>query len=251
MRRYFLSDVHLYPEPMVHPGRKTFISFLQKLHDEEEPGELWIVGDLFDFWFEYSAAVPAGYSDCICALRSLTGKNWNVHFLPGNHDYWVGRRFSVATGAVIHGPAPVKLDTGRRKVLIHHGDGLGSGDLGYRIMKPVLRSAAARWLFSMVHPTLGSRFALLFSSTSKRVLRRDLDRIPQGLMEWVEAQLEEDADIVITGHTHLDTVIRSEKGVYVSLGDWLTRYTYCLLNDDADPQLISFSEQNADGGMNR
>lgn len=242
MDRFFLSDIHLFPEPEFHPGREAFISFLNYLHDSFNPGELWILGDLFDFWFEYRSVVPSGYERCISSIRKLTDKGWVFHFIPGNHDFWVGKHFIEATGAIIHPYDYLMLDLDGKKVLLSHGDGLGSGDVGYKLMKPVLRSAISRFLFSILHPDLGTFLARHFSDTSKRILRRDLDRIPSGMQKWINEKFDEGIDIIITGHTHLDTVIRTDKSIYVSLGDWLTRFTYFHMKDglEAD-ELLEYS----------
>lgn len=243
MDRFFLSDVHLFPEREPHPGRNRFISFLNYLHDSNDPGELWILGDLFDFWFEYRSVVPSGYERCLSSLRGLSDKGWKVYFLPGNHDFWVGSHFGEATGAVIYLDDYLTLEMNGKRILLAHGDGLGSGDIGYRLLKPVLRSVVSRFLFSLLHPDLGTFIARHFSDTSKRILRRDLDSIPSGLKDWVSGKFDEGIDIIITGHTHLDTVNRSKKGIYVSLGDWLTRFTYCRMrNGTGEPELLTYSE---------
>lgn len=244
MVRYFLSDAHLFPEPEDHPGRDRLVAFLKALYREKDPGELWILGDLFDFWFEYGSVIPAGHERVLAALGELSGSGWGVHFLPGNHDFWVGRHFSLATGAEIHSRRTVELAAGGMRLLLAHGDGLGPGDLGYRMLKPVLRSPLSMFLFRILHPDLGTLLARMFSDTSRRILRRDLDSIPEGLGYWVDGMLDMGYDAVITGHTHLDSVIRKDKGMHVSLGDWLTRFTYCLLADGADgPVMMSW-----DGG---
>ncbi len=241
MDRFFLSDVHLYPEPEFHPGRERFISFLGYLHDSFNPGELWILGDLFDFWFEYRSVIPSGYERCISSIRILTDRGWVIHFIPGNHDFWIGRHFIEATGAIIHSNDYLIMELDGKKVLLSHGDGLGSGDIGYKLMKPVLRSAISRFLFSLLHPDLGTFFARHFSDTSKRILRRDLDRVPPGMQNWVNGKFDEGVDIIITGHTHLDTVIRRNGSIYVSLGDWLTRFTYFHIKDGTDePELLEY-----------
>lgn len=242
MNRYFISDAHLFPEPGEHPGREMLLSFLDHLAGIHSPGELWILGDLFDFWFEYGTVMPAGHGRCLSSIRRLAGGGWGVHFLPGNHDYWVGPHFREATGAVVHTTGTVELTSGPMRVLLAHGDGLGPGDLGYRLMKPVLRSPLSMFMFRVLHPGLGSYLARRFSDTSRRILRRDLDSIPEGLKNWVDGKLEDGYDLVITGHTHLDKVVESKKGIYVSLGDWLTRFTYCRLEDGSGkPELLSYA----------
>ena len=239
MDRIFLSDVHLFPEPEEHPGRERFLDFLEYVLGGREPGELWILGDLFDFWFEYSSD-PSGYGRCLFAMNRLTRAGWKIKLLRGNHDFWAGRQLEEMTGIEVHADDTAEIEAGGKRVLLAHGDGMGAGDLGYRILKPILRSGLARFLYSTLQPDIGSFLARSFSGTSRRVLRKDLDRIPEGLAEWVETRLEEGFDIVITGHTHLDKVFRSKKGIHVSLGDWLTRFTYCIIDEEnADPVLVT------------
>lgn len=243
MDRFFVSDIHLFPEPEPHPGRERFISFLNYLGDSRSPAELWILGDLFDFWFEYRSVVPSGYGRCLSALRRLSDKGWKVNFLPGNHDFWVGRHFAEATGAAIHFDDYLTLDMNGKKMLLAHGDGLGSGDVGYKLMKPLLRSVLSRFLFSILHPDLGTFLARRFSDTSKRILRHDLDSIPSRLLDWINSKFDEGIDIIIMGHTHLDTIKKSNKGIFVSPGDWLTRFTYCIIrNNSREPELLSYSD---------
>ncbi len=242
MDRFFLSDVHLFPEPDPHPGRETFISFLTYLHQTGNPGELWILGDLFDFWFEYRTVIPSGYERCISSIRKLTDTGWQFHFIPGNHDFWVGEHFIEATGAIVHPDKYLIQNFDGKEVLLTHGDGLGSGDFGYKLMKPVLRSGISKFMFGLLHPDVGSFLAQRFSDTSKRILRSNVDRIPDGMQKWMSSMFDEGIDIIIAGHTHLDTVIRSNKSMYVSLGDWLSRFTFCRMRDGApEPELLEYS----------
>ncbi len=244
MDYFFLSDVHMFPEPEEHPGRDKFINFLSSLLLNHDPGQLWILGDLFDFWFEYRSVIPSGYDRILSAIRRLSDSGWDVNFAPGNHDFWVSEHFSRATGASIHYGDYLERNINGRNVLLAHGDGLGPGDTGYKIMKPVLRSGLSKFLFSLIHPDIATYFARIFSDTSKRILHRDLDSIPPGIEKWVQDRFEEDIDIVITGHTHLDSIIHMKNGIYVSLGDWLTRFTYCIIrNNSPEPELLSYSDE--------
>ena len=242
MKHFFISDVHLFPEPEEQSGRDVFVGFLHHLHSSEQPGALWILGDLFDYWFEYRSVIPSGHHRTLAALRMLSDSGWKLCFLPGNHDFWVGRGFQMATGASIISDNPFETTIGGKRVLLTHGDGLGPGDLGYKIMKPILRSPVSRFLFRLVHPDLASRLARGFSDTSRRILRKDMDSIPDGLRKWMTERIRDGADIVITGHTHLDAVQLQDSGMIVSLGDWLTRFTYCVIGDDSgEPELLSYS----------
>jgi UDP-2,3-diacylglucosamine hydrolase len=240
---YLVSDLHHYPEPAPHPGREAFFSFLSDLGRIDSPGALWLLGDLFDFWFEYGTVVQAGHERLLSLLRNLSDSGWELHFLPGNHDFPAGKLFSASTGARVHPAGPVVLDHGGRRLCFAHGDGLGTGDLAYRAIKPVIRSRAARFLFSLIHPDLGMRLAGLFSGTSRRILRRDLDHVPAGLEKWAAGVLSAGADIVVTGHSHMGRITAMKGGLHVSIGDWLTRMSYCILPEDSasEPLLLTYS----------
>ncbi len=248
MDRFLVSDVHLFPDPEEHPGRTRFLNFLGMLSSMTEPGELWILGDLFDFWFEYGSVVPAGHETTVCSIKHLSRTGWKVHFIPGNHDFWVGRYFIESTGAVVHGNTTVSTNFGGRSYLLAHGDGLGAGDTGYRLIKPILRSRIANLCFRLLHPDLGIRLARRFSDTSKRMLHRQLDELPEKLLEWAERRTEEGYQVIVTGHTHIDAVVDTGDGLYVSLGDWLTRFTYCRVPGDTGiPELLTYRETEETG----
>ncbi len=225
MNHYFISDIHLYPSGKHHPGREPLKRFLRELSGNE-PGKLWILGDLFDYWFEYSTAIPAGFSDILALLKDMSINGWEVFFLPGNHDWWCGDRLAAETGMhIIYKTTHSKVIDGR-KTIMAHGDGLGTGDRGYRIMKPVIRSAIARFLFSMLHPTLATGIASAFSHTSKRILRKQVDSIPDYLTRWVISQANNGTELVITGHTHCPSVVNHGNLIHASLGDWISHFTY-------------------------
>jgi UDP-2,3-diacylglucosamine hydrolase len=238
MDLYLVSDVHLYPEPEDHPGRERFLLFLRELL-RRPPGNLWIAGDLFDYWFEYRSVIPSGYGRTLAALRRLSDSGWKVDFLPGNHDWWVGQRFSEATGAEIHRDRWVDIRSGDLAVTIAHGDGLGPGDTGYRLIRPVLRSKISTGLYSLLHPTLGTAFARLFSGTSRRILRQQASEMPAGLLRWVDQRLASGSDLVVTGHTHLASLEERPGGRHLSLGDWITRFTYSVVSGEG-VQLLEF-----------
>jgi UDP-2,3-diacylglucosamine hydrolase len=245
--RYFISDAHLFPQPEEHPGRERLLSFLDYLSSSREIGELWILGDLFDFWFEYGSVVPAGYSDCLASLKKLSRRLWKVNVIPGNHDWWLGKHFEEAAGATVHRSSTVELRQGDLRMVLAHGDGLGPGDIGYKMLRPVLRSGISSFLFRLIHPTVGFFLARRFSDTSRRILRREQDSIPEGLQRWVRDRFRDGVNIVITGHTHLDTIVETEKCIHVSLGDWLTRFTYCRIDGSSgQPELLTYHQRRDD-----
>lgn len=244
MDLYLMSDVHLFPEPEKHPGRETFLSFLSML-SEKEPANLWIAGDLFDYWFEYRSVIPSGFDRTTAALRKLSDIGWKLDFLPGNHDWWVGNNFCRATGMTIHRDPWVSLESDKIRIILAHGDGFGPGDTGYRMIKPLLRAKPLTGFFSLLHPTLATILARGFSGTSRRILRKPVEHIPKGLDGWVKQMLSKGADLVITGHTHLATLRELEGGRHLSLGDWLTRFTYSVISGDG-VELIEFDRNAGD-----
>jgi len=225
VNHYFISDVHLYPAGRDHPGREPLKKFLLELVGGE-PGALWILGDLFDYWFEYSTVIPLGFTDILCLLRNLSDSGWKVFFIPGNHDWWCGNHLSSETGMKIIFTTTFNAVIDGRKTLMAHGDGLGKGDSGYRLIKPVMRSAWARLLFSTLHPALATGIARRFSNTSRRILRKQVDSVPEYLSQWAASQSENGTELVITGHTHCPSIVKHGNLLHASLGDWISHFTY-------------------------
>jgi len=237
VKHFLISDAHLSPEGTPHPGRETLVRFLRCLAGTE-PQTLWILGDLFDFWFEYSTLIPAGYGQVLCRLRELSDAGWTMNFIPGNHDWWVGRLFSRETGMTVLRQTPLRADLGGIKAVLAHGDGMGRGDWCYRAFKPVLRAGISRFAYSLLHPAPATAFAMLFSDTSRKYLRKKVRVIPPHLRDWAVEQLEE-CDLVVTGHTHVPSIIPMSGGVFVSLGDWICSFTY-LKVEEGIPSLERF-----------
>ncbi len=232
MRRVVLSDVHLLPDWRPHPGRGPLRATLRML-GSSPPGELWILGDLFDFWFEYRSVQPAGFERELGLLAALDVSGWDIHFVPGNHDFWVGRHFAACTGATVHDERVVETDDG---VVMVHGDGIGRGDIGYRyLLRPLLRGSATRFLFGLLHPDLASMLARAASGTSRDLLRKQVRSVPGGLREWARGRLEGGASVVVAGHTHVPLVERMAGGWFVSLGGWLSDPSYCVLEEGGVP----------------
>lgn len=231
MTHYLLADAHLFPEPAEHPGRVRLLGFLSELL-AGEPGTLWILGDLFDFWFEYRSVAPAGHWRVLSALRALSENGWKVHALPGNHDSWLGVQFEAAAGADVLTDRVLRAELAGRPAVLTHADGLGGGDLGYRLLlRPVLRSRLSALLFGLLHPDLGSGLAGLFSGTSRRILRRSVEELPPGLADWAERQLGS-ADLVVTAHTHVPLLRRLPGGIHLSLGDWIRSFSWARVDGE-------------------
>ena len=232
MKHYFLSDAHLFPRPEPHPGREPLLAFLRQLAGTEA-GALWILGDLFDFWFEFGGSPPAGHRDILDSLLALTDAGWTGRIIPGNHDHWLGDGFARATGFEIIPDRSLVRIAGKGAFLAH-GDALGRGDIGYRlILRPLVRARVSRLLFGLLGAPFGLALARLASGTSRRILRRELEELPPGLVEWVDSELRsrEDLDVIMTGHAHVPLLRNTGHGIHVSLGDWLMSFTYAILDE--------------------
>lgn len=236
-RIYFAGDVHLLPEHLPHPGRDLFLDFLSGLLDET-PGELWITGDLFDFWFEYGSVMPAGYDRVLNALAAVRRAGWRTSFLPGNHDWWVGRHFAGATGFEIIRDQWVETSCFGTRTAVAHGDGLGGGDTGYRLLlKPVLRARLSRFLFSLLHPDLAALVARGASDTSRRILHGEIMHFPAGLSDWIRVRMSEGFGAVVTSHIHNGCLREIAGGTHISTGDWITTFTYARFGPDG-PEIV-------------
>ena len=224
-RAFFISDAHLGLDPREQETEKEnrLLSFLR--HVERNGTHLFIVGDLFDAWFEYRTVIPKGYHRLLTALEDLTRKGIHVHYLAGNHDYWMGNYFHEYLGInIAFEPFAVTIDG--KKFYIHHGDGLAGKDVGYRILKSVLRNPLAIWLYSWLHPDIGINLAKFSSKTSRGYTANKDYGEEDSLYKFAAGKMAEGFDYVVMGHRHKPVVARIKTGTYVNLGDWISSFTY-------------------------
>jgi UDP-2,3-diacylglucosamine hydrolase len=229
---YFVADAHLGAESAEREGRRE-----RRLHDflNSLPGRasaLFIVGDLFDFWFEYRTAIPRRHFATLATLRGLRESGVALTYLNGNHDFWLGRFLTRELGIETR-DGPVTLATQGRRVWIHHGDGLVGGDLGYRVLKRVIRAPASIALYGLLHPDLGIPLAHLVSRWSRHsrgTRPLDAERLWR---EIAVPRFAEGHDAVIVGHFHQAFERREPGREFFVLGDWIDRFTYAVLEDGA------------------
>jgi UDP-2,3-diacylglucosamine hydrolase len=243
----FISDAHLgsEPPPREAPREERLIRFLESL-----PGQaraLYVVGDLFDFWFEYRAAVPRRYVRLLGVLRAVRERGVRVVYLAGNHDFWLGPFLRDDVGLeTAEGPLAVELDG--RRVWLHHGDGLIGGDLGYRMLKRVIRHPLSIALYGWIHPDIGLPFAHWCSRLSRGSRERrplDGDRL---FREIAEPRFREGFDAVMVGHFHHAYERREGNRLFCVLGDWMERFTYAELRDGAFSLRVWPEQADADAG---
>ena len=224
-REFFLSDCHLGLDrrPADRDREARLLRFLDTLVPAEDG--LTIAGDLFDFWFTYRRAIPRGGFRVIARLEALRRAGLPIAFVGGNHDFWALPFFQEELGLEVTDGVLTRTIQGRR-FWIAHGDGLGSGDLGYKLLKRVLRNPVATALYGLLHPDLGLRLATLTSHAS-----RAYQHPPVGLAERVRREVAdpvfaEGHDVVVLGHLHVPTLWEENGKALVILGDWVENCTY-------------------------
>ena len=224
---YFVSDLHLGVGDAPTERRKLalLLTLLGEIHDER--ADLYIVGDLFDFWYEYRSVVPRGYHALFTALEKLRGAGCAVTYLAGNHDFAIGDFFSRDLDVTVVRDDHVFEAQGRRFSLAH-GDGLAVRDTGYRLLKRVLRAPLSQRLFRLLHPDLAFGIARRFSHTSRDYTSgRDFGE-QDGMRADAARRIAAGMDVVVMGHRHVPCIEAVGNGLYVNLGDWIGHYTYAV-----------------------
>ncbi len=228
---YFLSDVHLgVPNAANSREReKKLIRFLDKA--QEDAAHIFIVGDLFDFWYEYRLVVPKGYVRILGKLATLADQGLQLHFFVGNHDMWMRNYFQQELGIPVYFK-PKTFTFNQTSFYIAHGDGLGPGDLKYKFMKKVFRNPVCQWLFGALPPTIGLGLANFSSKKSREALPEDEQTFWGEDKEWLmihsrEILKKERFDYFVYGHRHVPGVHPlPQDSTYVNLGDWMVNFTY-------------------------
>jgi UDP-2,3-diacylglucosamine hydrolase len=236
-RIYFASDFHLgAPSYEASLAReKEIVKWLNACRKDAE--EIFLVGDVFDFWFEYRRVVPRGFTRLLGTISEITDSGIPVHWFTGNHDMWIFDYLPQECGIQLH-REPVVREWNGKRLMIGHGDGLGPGDHGYKFIKKVFASPLCQWLFARLHPNFGIWLANKSSGYS-RSTTGDKDRIFLGEdNEWLvvytrEILQKEHFDYFIFGHRHLPLEIKlNDRSVYMNLGDWLKDYTYGVFDGE-------------------
>lgn len=225
MAVYFISDVHLGLGTKEREREKEnlLLGFLREIRPGAEM--LFIVGDLFDFWFEYSTVIPKGFHRTLAALQDFTDGGIAIHYLAGNHDFWMGDYFATELGMQLHFD-PFEITLGGKRVYLHHGDGLARNDLGYRLVKPVLRNKWNIRLYRWLHPDIGVPLARGSSRTSRDYTTNKEYGEGNEMLGVARGKIQGGIDIVVMGHRHRPDLQMIGKGTYVNLGDWITYNTY-------------------------
>ncbi|MBI5372733.1 MAG: UDP-2,3-diacylglucosamine diphosphatase [Sphingobacteriales bacterium] len=242
---YFLSDFHLgAPDHASSLEReKRVVQFLESIRDEA--AEIFLVGDMFDFWYEYRTVVPKGFVRLLGKLGELADAGIPMHFFVGNHDMWMRDYFKQEFNMPVY-YAPMEFERNGKKLLIGHGDGLGPGDHGYKRLKKIFRNPVSKFLFGIFPPMLGMGLANYLSRRSRAQTGATEEVFLGEDKEWLlvyckEVLQKKKIDFFVFGHRHLPVDYRlNESSRYINLGDWIRYFTYAVL-DGEKMELKSFT----------
>lgn len=222
---FFASDFHLGLYAGTNPlvREKKVVSWLSGI--APDAGEIFLLGDVFDFWWEYRLVVPKGFTRFLGTVASITDSGIPVHFFTGNHDMWIGNYLTDECGIIIHKEPYTTVFNGR-KFHLAHGEGLGTNNIGYRILLKIFRNRLLRELYSSLHPSIGVGIGhrwSLHSRLGKGISLSFLGEDKEDLVRYAGSlQAEEKIDYFIFGHRHLAMSFSMKQGgEIIFLGDWI------------------------------
>lgn len=238
---YFISDFHLgIPDKENSLKReKLLVNWLDEI--KNDASEIYLMGDIFDFWFEYKTVVPKGYLRFLGKIAEICDAGIPVHLFRGNHDIWAFNYFQEELNIQLHRKPVIKIINGK-KFYLAHGDGLGPGDKGYKFLKKIFEFKINQWLFKWLHPDIGARMGLYFSKRSRiaNLIKegkkenniKDEDEI---LFKYSKKILKDDPsiDFFVFGHKHVPRNVQlSKSSKLIILGDWITNFTYAVFDGE-------------------
>jgi UDP-2,3-diacylglucosamine hydrolase len=237
---YFASDFHLgipsWKSVSSKERESRMLRWLKMISEDKDLTSLYLVGDIFDFWFDYKTVVPKGFVRILGKLAELSDKGVELHLFTGNHDVWFFDYFEKELNAKIY-RNPIQINLGNKNFFIAHGDGLGPGDHGYKFIKKIFRNSFCQWFFRWLHPDIGVAMANFFSKTSRAAQDQQRPFLGED-KEWLiifannHLQKSPDTDYFIFGHRHLaqDLVLKNGKSRYVNLGHWFGEGNYAVFD---------------------
>ncbi len=231
---YFASDLHL-GIPGSRKVEESFVKWLDTIKIDCQ--YLMLVGDIFDFWFEYKHVVPRGFVRLLGKLAELSDSGIEIFCFTGNHDMWMFGYLEQEIGVKLF-RKPQRFLIAGKTIEVGHGDGLGPGDRGYKFIKSVFSSRFSQWMFARLHPNFAFGIARYFSRRS-RIANGDGDEIYKGdskefLVQYIQqTTIENRADIYIFGHRHLPLDMKIGDSQYINLGEWVHHKTFAVFEKEA------------------
>ncbi len=234
---YFASDFHLGADTEVESSKNRELKILRWLDSiKNDCDELYLLGDLFDYWFEYIEVIPKGHVRFLAKLASFVDSGIPVHIFTGNHDMWMFSYFQDELGAIVH-RKPINKSLQGKKLQFGHGDGLGPGDHGYKFIKKIFGNPISQLLFARLHPNLAIRIMRILSQRKDKVEQKRTS-YKGADQEWLIKHCEKEVikdhiDYFIFGHRHLpiDFTLSNGTSRYINLGDMIHHNTYAVLKN--------------------
>ncbi len=236
---FFASDFHL-GTPDAQSSREREQKIVRWLNSiSDTAAAIFLVGDIFDFWFEYDKVIPKGFLRFTSKITSLREQGIPIFFFTGNHDLWMRDYFTEELGIpVFHNP--INMEINHKKFLIGHGDGLGPGDRKYKVLKKIFSNPACQWLFKWVHPDIGIKLAQMWSRSSQLTNSAKMEHEFKGKKnEWLylycqEVESRMHFDYYVFGHRHLPLTLEvGKRSTYFNLGEWVTQCHYGEFDGEA------------------
>ncbi|MBS7785991.1 UDP-2,3-diacylglucosamine diphosphatase [Flavobacterium sp. CYK-55] len=234
---YFASDQHFGAptRALSLPREQKFLRWLDEI--KQDAAVLFLVGDLFDFWFEYQTVVPKGFVRILGKLAEMRDSGIEIYFFVGNHDLWMDDYFEQELGIPVYRDNR-EFKFNSKRFLIGHGDGKGPGDKGYKRMKKVFTHPVSKWLYRWLHPDIGVKLAQYLSVKNKLISGEAdvtfLGEENEWLIQYAKRKLQDEHyDYLVFGHRHLPMQINvSEHAQYINLGDWIGYFTYGVFDGE-------------------
>ena len=249
---YFISDAHLgmgnYRKS--RDREKLLVKWLDEVSKDAK--EIYMLGDIFDFWFEYKKVIPRGFSRFLGKLSEITDSGIPVHFFTGNHDLWVFDYLPEETGVILH-KEPIIKELSGKKFYMAHGDGLGKFDKKYRLLKKIFTNKLIQWLFARLHPNFAFSLAHGWSKQSRYANQNKEEGFKGIDKEWLALYAKdilknEHFDFFIFGHRHNAVNMELTNNCrYINLGDWIANYSYGVF-DGNKFELLRYSERKVESG---
>lgn len=231
-KTFFLADVHLGAEATAaerHTKEKRLYALIDSI--QHRGGTLYLVGDIFDFWFEYRSVMFSNPFGLLCKLRSAADAGVELHFLGGNHDFGAGRVLE-SLGISVH-KNHLALQLYGKRVYLAHGDGCSTRDWGYRfLLKPIIRNRVSQFLFYLLHPDLAYTLGKVVAGGSRKLTDERNESYKEHYFRFGQKKLSDGFDAVIIGHTHLARVVGQSDGFYAELGDFFHHFTFGEMDND-------------------
>ncbi len=228
---YFFSDVHLglLERDKDREIEDLLLAFLDKASENAET--IAILGDLFDYWFEYKTVVPKYFYRTLTKLESLVRRGIEIVYVMGNHDFGHLDFFEKELGIPVH-DADIEREFYGKKFYLSHGDGKALNDAGYLVLKKILRSPLSNKLYRKIHPDCGIGLASSSSKTSRTYTDKRTYGVRDGLQIFAEKKISEGFDYVVMGHMHLPKFVPIEKGYYLNLGAWFEEAVFGMFDGE-------------------